>query len=141
MRKAEDKLQARALVVNRGMSVSAAARELGIPRRTVADWATAEGWLEMRNTLDADIYETGVKKAELDLEDAEPSIENTARNVLRGIDIWLNMHGVVMPKEASALASALVSLNSLAPNAAEKALGGVIILPEAEIQNKDTKNA
>lgn len=123
------KQQAKALVVNRGLSVAAAARELGLPRRTIADWSKADGWLERRVELRRDVFNTETTEIEEGIGD-NADVRATAKRVLKGINVWLGASKVVLPKEASALASALVSLAALAPSDAEKTLSGVIFIPE-----------
>jgi len=124
------KQQAKALVVNRGLSVAAAARELGLPRRTVADWSAAGSWQKEGSELRRDVFNTETDEIEKGLEGEDTDVRATAKRVLKGINVWLGASKVVMPKEASALASALVSLSALAPSDAEDALSGVVIIPE-----------
>lgn len=129
MRKAEDKEQARALVINRGLSIAAAARELNIPRKTVNDWALAEDWIDTQNTLRKEVADTNVKTATKKVKDESVTIQSTAERLLQKINIWLLATDKVLPKEASAIASALTSLAALSPAEGEKAVAGVIFLP------------
>lgn len=129
MRKAEDKEQARALVINRGLSIAAAARELNIPRKTVNDWAIAGNWIDTQNTLREEVAETNVKTATKKVKDESVTIQSTAERLLQKINIWLLATDKVLPKEASAIASALTSLAALSPTEGEKAVAGVIFLP------------
>lgn len=129
MRKAEDKEQARALVINRGLSIAAAARELNIPRKTVNDWAIAGNWIDTQNTLREEVAETNVKTATKKVKDESVTIQSTAERLLQKINIWLLATDKVLPKEASAIASALTSLAALSPADGEKTVAGVIFLP------------
>ena len=130
MRNTEDKERAYALVVEQGFTATAAARELGIPRSTVCGWASDGHWTEIRGELCRDELRAKMKTAETELGDDSADVRETSMRILHGINLWLQMNGVVQPKEASALASALDTLNALCDGDGENPLAGIIFLPQ-----------